>query len=484
MDYKEETDKSKYISEKETEEILEQYLKLREYERLERMILDNRRYIEETKYDYYLYKCYKGIIEDEKISMEEKIYKVIEFICEYIEEDDTDGDVIRALAILLRKNVYDKEKKEKIIEILEKHRKKSNKLRAGNIFLNEIEILEKKIVLNSKPRYITIETTTRCNLTCVMCGFSNIENKYKYKTISDTFISFFKQNISYFERIVWQGGEPFIYNQIYELIDLAKKNNIRQQISTNLLMINENKLKCLCNKNITLFISIDGVTKDVYEKIRVGGNFDFLLNKLNIIIKNKDMKTIMAVVVMKLNYNQIDDMIKFAIKYKFDEIVFQKYMDKRNVDLGLDKNQLDVVQEKISLYTLLSLNNEIPVKVSSSFEIKKDLSKIKTQNLNIKDRKIVKILNETSKLLFLQEKKDKSEDYLFCYAPWTNLCLYTNNVLKIACNSFDVNFKEKEIWNNEEFINYRRMIINKDLLLCKAECANRGSESLSIRMGI
>lgn len=466
------------------ESMLEQYIKLGEYEVLRSLILCNRKYIDKKKYNYYLYKFYKAIVEDKRISIEEKIYKVIEFICEYIEKYDTDVDVIGTLALLLRKNLYDKEQKKKIIDILEKYSKKSKKLRASNIFLNEKEILEKKVILESKPRHITIELTTRCNLTCIMCGFSNIENKYKYKTISETFLSFFKKNISYFERIVWQGGEPFIYSQIYDLIDLANKNNVHQQISTNLLLINENKLKQICNENITLFISIDGVTKDIYEQIRCGAKFDILLNKLNIISKNKNMKTIMAVVIMKLNYTQIDDMITFAIKYKFDEIVFQKYMDKRNIDLDLESKQLNIVLEKISLYKVLSLNKEIPIKVSSSFEIKNNSYKIKKQNIPIGDKKIGEMLYEILDILLLKEKNNKDEDYCFCYAPWTNLCLYTNDILKISCNSMDVKFKGKELWNNEEFIKYRQMIIDKNLLLCKEECNNRGAESLSIKLGL
>ena len=78
----------------------------------------------------------------------------------------------------------------------------------------------------------------------------------------------------------------------------------------------------------------------------------------------------------------------------------------------------------------------------------------------------------------------KISEKFYCYAPWTNLCLYTNNILKISCNSMNIIFQEKEIWNNEEIVQYRQMIIDRNLLLCRAECASRGSESFSIKMGI
>ena len=212
---------------REIEEIAEEYIKWGEYERIEKIIKNNKENIGEEKYHYYLYRCYRETgkkdelikemwylkdkkeyekeIKEELIKESEKeieglgegIYKIIEMICEYIEKDDTDSDIIKALAILLRKNMYDKDKKVKIIEILERYNKGSKKPRAGNIFLNEKEILEKKTVLESKPRHITVELTAKCNLKCLMCGFSDVENKKKIN-ISNIFLKYFKSNIQYF----------------------------------------------------------------------------------------------------------------------------------------------------------------------------------------------------------------------------------------------------------------------------------------------
>ena len=48
----------------------------------------------------------------------------------------------------------------------------------------------------------------------------------------------------------------------------------------------------------------------------------------------------------------------------------------------------------------------------------------------------------------------------------------------------DIKLQGTEIWNNEEFVKYRQKIIDKNLILCVKDCANRGSESFSIKMGI
>ena len=454
----------------EIEEIAKECIKWGEYEILERIIKNKSKYKKEIKEE--LIKESEREIED----IGERIYKLIDIICEYIEEDDTDSDIIRALAILLRKNMYDKQKKGKIIEILDRYNKCSKKPRAGNIFLNEKEILEKKVVLESKPRHITVELTTKCNLRCLMCGFSDIDNDKKIN-ISDEFLQFFKSNIQYFERIVWQGGEPFLYNEIFNLVDLAKKNNVFQQISTNFLLFNDKNIEKICDEKITLSISIDGITKDIYEKIRLGGNFETLIKNLNILKKykeNKTFKMIMAVVVMPINFMQLDDMVKFAINYGFDEINFQKYMKKRDMDLDLNTEQLDFVLKRIKLYEKQSLCSEIPIKISTAFEYEKECVNTETNECK----------SECEDIKDNEKQKEIVNEKIFCYAPWTNLCLYTNNILKIACNSIDINCKETEIWNNRELIKYRQMIVDKNLMLCREDCANRGFESFSIKMGI
>ena len=292
----------------EIEEIAEEFIKWKEYERTVKVLSNNRSNIEESKYHYYLYICYKGMEKKEKIIEEieylkeikeykkeikeeliresereieeigDGIYKMIEMMSEYIEEDDTDSDIIRALAILLRKNMYDKEQKGKIIEILEKYRKVSKKPRAGNIFLNEKEILEKKTTLESKPRQLIVELTTKCNLKCIMCDVC-----LQQHSINDNILNFIKFNIPSLERIKWQGGEVFLYDKFDELMDLCKKYDVKQVIQTNGLLINEKILKSLISKNIHLSFSIDSVNKKTYESIRCGAKFENLLKVIDLV---------------------------------------------------------------------------------------------------------------------------------------------------------------------------------------------------------
>lgn len=434
----------------------------------------------------------------QKLIFQKDVVSVVDMFCNFI-KDCYDVDVTQSLIYILRKAIDSDVSKQNIIELLKKYILLSTDLKVKNIFLNELEILEEKFVLKSIPRYITVELTTQCNLMCLMCGFSNMENKYKYSIIDDETKDFLKNNMAYFERIKWQGGEPFLYQGIYDLIRLAKENNVSQQVSTNLLVLDETKLDFLCYDKMIMFISIDGVDKKIYEQIRVGGNFESLIRKLNVIKEYKNRKNsfrlVMAVVLMKLNYRQIDQMIKFAIDYGFDEITFQEYININNSKLNLyiEEDKLMEVKKKLVMYKKLYAERKLPIIVRTSLNLT-DVTYAENEKnvvLDVIDENKYKkknFDNNIDNLIFrnIVNSYDKIKPKIFCYAPWTNLCLYTDYEIKFTCSSASVfyNKTNKEIWNNDFFVNYRKLLSKKDLSLCVKDCSNKGDQGNSIKLGI
>ena len=531
---------------REIEEIAQEYIKWGEYEKLESILLNNRNNIEENKYHYYLYKSYKRIGYKDKIIKEieylkdkkeyereikeelikeseveidmlgDSIYKMIEIMCEYIEEDDTDSDIIRSLAILLRKNIYDKEKKDKIIEILERYNKDSKKKRAGNIFLNEKEILEKKVVLESKPRQLIVELTTKCNLRCVMCDVC-----LQHNSINDNILNFIKLNIPFLERIKWQGGEVFLYDRFYELMDFCNQYGVKQVIQTNGILINKQILKLLSSRKIHLSFSIDSVNKNTYESIRRGAKFEDLLKVIRLIHdykKNvKDFCYTLIMVVMSNNYNEIDDMVNFAINNGFQGITFQKYMNKGNNDLLLSKSQKKNVIQKIKFLKDQYSVGDLPIQIQTSIPlfgneyinmeeelndevIKTEVSENINKEINVEEKDKICFNNDNidnnidKKEFFIKEKSPKEKEYLlnnkyslFCVVPWTELCISACNTLQFGAGSKSFktdNYKYYEIWNCKELVTYRNNIVKRDLSLCEKLCREREDDSNRIKLGL
>ena len=535
---------------KDIEEVAKEYVKWKEYSKLENLLNRSKKYIDRCKYLYYLYICCKKLKEMEKeidliweLRLEKEyekeikeeiirlsrqgvdilgsyIYKVVELLCIYTQKDDTDSDTIRALSILLRKWIIAKEKKMKIIGILERYRKDSNKKRASNIFLNEIEILEKKTVLKSRPRFITAQLTTKCNLKCPIC--SVFKNNY---TIRDEIYSFIKESIPFLEKVVWQGGECFLYDKFDELVELAAINGVKQSILTNGLLLNDKRIKLLSKYNIKIKISIDAVNKENYDKIRLGGNFENLLSILERLkaekIRNKNFGYVMAVVVNSLNYNNLEEILAFAIKYGFECLTFQNFIlnsvfEDKNLPLDFDKAK--VVLEYIKSIKKLSDDKKLPIKVETNFSLNNTTDLLYSYNIMLSIRKNFeetringkyhlsyviketknlkhtgKINNRYNKLMCLSSYAIDnkfvplvSDCGLFCASPWTKLYFDINDVMRSACNGYEIDISKEStnLWNNTKLVEYRKNIVNNNIKDCKILCRSSGDYSYMTLLGV
>jgi MoaA/NifB/PqqE/SkfB family radical SAM enzyme/Flp pilus assembly protein TadD len=347
-----------------------------------------------------------------------------------------------------------------------------------NIILNEKEIAQKKVVLCSKIRSLTFTLTNRCNLRCLMCNTRKKPWDLPSKTKKEII-----KILPYLERIMWQGGEAFMYEDFEELLDEASKFSIRQVLATNGLLINERIAKKLVQYNVELTFSIDGTTKDVYERIRIGSNFDKVLKNLNLINKlkeklNPNMKTRLNVLIMRTNYHQIEDFLDFAKQYKFSTLFFNAagcdFKDfKENIfyynfepDIMAFINKIrDRISEKADRLNI-SLENWLP---SESFLMQKRVQDMQ-QGVSL-DKHRFTINGENA------ENCDANTE-LFCHSPWQRLyidcggevrpdclCLTHNIVGNISENTLE------EIWNGNRMKEYREKIISKSYQdFCNPDC--------------
>jgi MoaA/NifB/PqqE/SkfB family radical SAM enzyme len=389
----------------------------------------------------------------------ENIVKKIKMLCDFINNINSfNWKLSKELAILLREKNFSVDEKNSIIRILKKYYKKTKNVKYKNIFLNEIEILQNKVILKSKPRELDVTVTTRCNLRCIMCDIHDLPDY----TIDNKIYLYIKKTLPYLENIVWKGGEVFLYDKFYEFINIASRYGVLQTIITNGLFLTDNWVELIVQYKIELVISIDSADKKIYEGIRKGADFNVLINNLKILEKyysqNDSFRYKMAVVVMSVNYNQIEQLINFAILHKFGSIHFQACTNCKNKYLFLnDSNRKEVIEQiekyknqyrnRITIFTDATLDinyfNQIPGTAKSQIcEYKKNTHKKKIQSL----------------------KK-------FCYRPFFKIALNSeqNNInFGCGCTSIDISkYQYDEIWNCSELVKYRKSIISNDLSICK-----------------
>lgn len=226
-----------------------------------------------------------------------------------------------------------------------------------------------------KIESLSIEPTNLCNLKCPECPSGN-----NSMTRSRVFLA-----INNFEDAINQAGthlaylqlffqgEPFLHPKIYDFINFAAKKNIYTSTSTNGQFLTVTNCEKIVKSGLhRLIISVDGSTQDVYEKYRVGGSLDLVLNGISELINTKNkLKSrtpfvIMQFVVFATNEHQLPDIKKLAKALKVDKLEI-KTAQIENFEMG---SPLIPKNKKYSRY-LPSKNGKFQLNRTQNFKCKR-----------------------------------------------------------------------------------------------------------------
>jgi len=160
-----------------------------------------------------------------------------------------------------------------------------------NIAKSEANFRLNKKVVNSKPYALKIETTVLCNLRCPGCfrteNALSSEEKFmtleQYKKIIDPLAPYLLE-ISLYDQ-----GEPLLHPKVFEFLEYNSQKNIGTIVSSNFAMkLSDEKLEKLIKSGLDyLIVAIDGIKQETYEKYRVGGKLETLLDNLKRLIAIK-----------------------------------------------------------------------------------------------------------------------------------------------------------------------------------------------------
>lgn len=169
-----------------------------------------------------------------------------------------------------------------------------------------------------------IELSSVCNLKCKMC-FRNSWFDEVPTLMSDTTINHVKSTISDndVKSIFFGGmGEPLLHNRIFELIKFSKDHKKQIELITNATLLTKDISEKLVESGIdTLWISMDGFTKESYETIRKGSLYQKIIDNVKYFNSIKgNIKLGLTFVMMKENLTELNKINDFADKYGFDYI--------------------------------------------------------------------------------------------------------------------------------------------------------------------
>jgi radical SAM protein with 4Fe4S-binding SPASM domain len=128
--------------------------------------------------------------------------------------------------------------------------------------------------------------------------------------------------------LIYHQGEPYINTNFFEFVKMAKHKNIYVTTSTNgHYFSKENVEKTIKSGLDSMIVSIDGVTQQSYEKYRVGGNLDKVVNGIKTLTTEKKRlasrtpNVALQFLVMKHNEDQIPQMRRLAKDLQVDRLL-------------------------------------------------------------------------------------------------------------------------------------------------------------------
>jgi len=196
-----------------------------------------------------------------------------------------------------------------------------NDLYSGDI----TSLLSTRIVNEEKnifPEEVAIETTTFCNLNCVMCFREKLTRK-KTNMRWPLYIKLIEEiaNKAKNSTRVWLcfAGEPLMGKDFVDRVIFAKSKGIANVvINSNMCLMNSNLAEDVVKSGLNnIFVGLDATTADVYSKVRRGGVFERTVK--NIIYYKEmlgkygkpDQEIVVQFIDMPINHHQRDDFIEF-----------------------------------------------------------------------------------------------------------------------------------------------------------------------------
>jgi MoaA/NifB/PqqE/SkfB family radical SAM enzyme len=332
-----------------------------------------------------------------------------------------------------------------------------------NRLLNELEIAQRKTVLESKPRILLVTLTNRCNLNCYMCGRGNTDWQISPKIIAEMINLF-----PYLELITWQGGEVFLadsFNQLFE--KTFGFEYLKQIIITNALLINADWAEKIARRNnVGLTISIDSVNKKTYEYIRRGAGFEKLTQNLKIINWARrrhasDMTTTLRCTIMKANYKELVRFIEFARDFEFNVVqmapISSDGYDPQNIFTNKDRDILHYIAETTP--KIKELAKEYGIKLLDWIPM---LDEPNAQSEKVEDAVTAANPGAVKKPV--------------CFRPWKQIAMNVKGKIfpECLCNEpIGDAFVDglSDVWNNEKMQTYRRQLTQHEYTRwCNPDC--------------
>jgi MoaA/NifB/PqqE/SkfB family radical SAM enzyme len=168
------------------------------------------------------------------------------------------------------------------------------------------------------PRSIQIECSTRCNLKCTFC-----ELTYWTEKPSDLKLETFQKMVAHLpklKRIDLTGiGESLLNRDFFNIVKFLKSRGVYVTLNDNFTLMTAKAAHRFVELEIDqIFLSLDGASKETFERIRVGADFDKVIFNTRQLIRfkremvKKKPEVKINTVVCSTNYHELPALVELA----------------------------------------------------------------------------------------------------------------------------------------------------------------------------
>ena len=162
------------------------------------------------------------------------------------------------------------------------------------------------------PLFMAWQLNSVCNLECLHCceeAGHSMPDELNSKEVMDFCKQIVDLKIPY---VAISGGEPMLHPDFFKICEFFRRNSISLKVETNGLFIDEKVAKRFAELGFrSVQISVDGATPATFEKLRIKGNLQKVLDACNRLVK-AGVNTEIVFVPTKFNIHETAQLIDLA----------------------------------------------------------------------------------------------------------------------------------------------------------------------------
>ncbi|NMW18713.1 MAG: SynChlorMet cassette radical SAM/SPASM protein ScmE [Chlorobiaceae bacterium] len=219
------------------------------------------------------------------------------------------------------------------------------------------------------PKTVELSITNRCNLRCIYCAHFTSDGDQGSDLSTAEWLKFFVElNRSAVLDVTISGGEPFMRDDLRELIDGIVRNRMRFSILSNGTLITDEMAAYLASTGRCDYVqvSIDGSYSGPHDAFRNNGSFDLVVAGLKH-LQAHHLRVNVRVTIHRHNVQNLDAIARFLL----EDLNLPGFSTNAASYAGLCRSYADEVQLTVddrsqAMETLLRLNKQYNGRISAS----------------------------------------------------------------------------------------------------------------------